>query len=859
MERLFAEIAAAWLEEHGKLGLRFWAPVVWDVVREAGREWGAVATGAVRQDTRRSWGEIMGSIVTDVRLALRQLARQPLYAVTILVLMAVGVAGNAAVFRVFNGLFLRPLPFDEPELLVDLDETAPEWNLEFLNIAYRDFDTWRAENRTFESMAVMDRAGGNFISDGAPRRVDYLSTTHDLDDVLRLEPQLGRFYTAEEDNPDGPRVGLLSHSFWRQEFGSDPEVVGRVVSLNGVQIEIIGVLPTQASFLTEVDLWIPLRQTRSDFSGWGLSGIGRLNPGVSIEQAEADLLSIHKAAIEEFPVNEVSSPVVHSLRDRFLGDYRLGTGFMLGAVGIVLLIACANIAGLMFVRSISRSGEMAVRLALGAPRRRLVQQLLTESLVLALLGAGLGAALGIWGSGALVAPMADQFPSWVTFDLDGRFLGFTVLITLTATLVFGLAPAVQASRDGLALRATGRSTASRKQRRWMSLLVTSEVALALALLVVGGLSVLDVRALGQVDPGFDADGLISYSVTLPRARYEDDVARLGFADQYLERLQAIPGVEAAAVTSSMPLDGHWGWLFMVDGAPPRAEEEANPVVLNRVVSPGYFATAGVEFVAGRPFDDFDGREDGTGAIIVNESFVRTHLSHLDNPIGAQVTPGTEIEDDSEWWTVVGVTRDVMHYGVDEEMRPGVYQPLRQLPLGGFTVALRTQGDPAPIVSQARAITTELDLELPVYDVAAMNETLAESLWTRRAMSWLIGAFSTIALLLAVAGIYGLISYSVGQRTQEISIRMAMGAQRTDVLAQVLRQGLSLVAVGVVIGLAVSFAGADLVSGLLVDVPATEPLVYVGVTALLVGVAAVANYLPARRAASIDPMRTLRGD
>ena len=619
-------------------------------------------------------------------------------------------------------------------------------------------------------------------------------------------------------------------------------------------------LPPEASFFAGVDVWLPLQESETDFDGWGLSGIGRLKPDASVESARAELLAIHKGLVDPFEVNEISFPVVSSLRDRYLGDYRLGSGFLLGAVGIVLLIACANIAGLMTARSMARGPEMAVRLAMGAPRLRIVRQLLTESFVLAAVGAVTGSALGIWGSKALVGPMVDQFPRWISFDLDLRFLVFTLAVTVGAALLFGLAPALEASRNRGAAWSTTRSTATAKRRRGMSFLVTGEVALALALLVVGGLSMLDVNRLGRVDPGFRADGLVSYSLALPSTRYGDDEARLAFVDDYLTRLDAIPGVESAAVANDLPLGGHWGWFFQAEGAPPRAEDEANPVVLNRVVTPGYLETLDVELVAGRPFNSFDGREEGNHVLIVNETCVRTHLSHLSDPIGARVTPGTDAPaDDATWLTVVGVTRGVKHYGVDEEMRPGAYQPLVQSPRSGFAVALRTRGETGTIVSAVRAMTARVDVELPVYNVQTMTEQLDAALWTRRATSWLIGAFSTVALLLSIAGIYGVISYSVGQRTQEISIRMAMGAQSQQVLRQIIRQGMSLVVVGVVLGLVLSWAGAGLVSGILVGVSATDPAVYIGVTALLLAVAALANYLPARRAAALDPMDALRGD
>ncbi len=857
MERLFLDMSGQWERERRRLGPRFWWALMWDTATEALAERLDRAREAVRMELSRSLGEQMSTLVSDVRLALRQVRREPAYALMVLALIAVGIAGNVAVFRVLNGLFLRPLPFEAPEQLVDLDETAPAWDLEYLSIAYRDFDTWRAENNTFQSMAVLDEGGGNLIADGPPRRVDYLLTSHDIDDVLRMAPLLGRFYGPEEDHPDGPRAALLAEGFWRQEFAGDPEVLGRQVQLDGLPVEIIGVLPARARFLSDADMWLPLRQTRTDWRGWELNGIGRLRPEVSLERARQDLLAIHKGMIPEFPVNEISSPVIHSFRDRYLGEYRLGSGFLFGAVAIVLLISCANIAGLLFVRSLVRSSEMSVRLAIGAPRSRIVRQLLTEGMVFAGLGGAVGVLLGVFGSGVLVASLSDQFPTWVTFDLDARFVLFTVGVTAASVLLFALAPAVRASRAAPGSVGGTRSTAGRAQRRWMGLLVAGEVAMALALLVVGGLAVLDVQRLGRVDPGFRAEGLIAYSLTLPAARYEDGDARTAFVDAYLPRLDAIPGVESAAIASAMPLGSHWGWFFVADGSPPRSEGESNPVVLNRMVSPSYFETAGVELLAGRAFDEFDAREDGNGVLVVNERFVETHLSHLDDPIGAQVTPETDARDDSVWWTVIGVARNVKHYGVDEDMRPGVYQPFRQFPTAGFHVALRVRGDPAAVIGEARAVTADLDVELPVYDVLTMTDELAQSLWTRRATSWLIGAFSVVALLLAVAGIYGVISYTVAQRTKEISIRMAMGARAGDVSGQVLRQGMGLVLVGVIVGLLVSLVGAGRMSEMLVGVGVRDPVVYIGVTLVLVLVAAVANYIPARRAAALDPMQALR--
>lgn len=854
MESLYRTMRREWEEVRGGVGPRFWMSLTWDTCREAAGEWLTLSRDILRSTTTTTVGDTMSAFFGDVRYAVRQLLRQPGYGLMIVLLMTFGIAGNAAVFRVFNGLFLRPLPFENPERLVDLDETAPQWDLEFVNMAYPDFAVWRRDNRTFEAMTVFQQGGLNFAAEGSAERIDYLAATHDIDDVLGIEPHLGRFFTAEEDVEDGAYVGLVSMGFWERQFGGSPDVLGQTVMVNGRALEIIGVLPEEARFVGEADLWIPLQRPESDDSGWGLSGIGLLRPEVTVEQAAADLTAIHRGMVEARPVNEITSPVIHSLRDRYLGDFRLGSGFLMGAVGIVLLIACANIAGLMFARSLAREGEMSIRLAMGAPRMRIIRQLLTESVLLAGVGAAVGTALGFWASSYLVNAMDDQFPSWVTFDLDLRFVAFTLAVTMGAAILFGLAPALQASGAKLNLSSSTRTTASGAKRRIMSTLVAAEVAMAMVLLVVGGLSTLDVRRLSAVDPGFVSEGVLTYRLQLPNTRYPDAEARTAFATAYLESLRRLPGVTNATLASTLPLSGHWGWFYEADGHE-RSEDDANPVVLNRVVTPGYLETMGVPLVRGRTFNDFDGREEGTQAAIVNETFVRTHLSHVEDPVGARIRTGPQ----APWVTVVGVARDVKHYGVDQEMRPGVYLPWQQFPLSRFMAALTTDGDPAQLAAAARRATAELDPELPLFSVNTMDVQLAESLWTRKATSGLIAIFSTVALLLAVAGIYGVISYTVGQRTQEISIRMAMGAQGGQVLSQVVRQGMRLVTVGVVVGLVVSVAGAGLMAGMLVDVSAREPWVYLGVTLVLLGVAAAANYLPARRAARLDPMGVLRGE
>jgi predicted permease len=610
--------------------------------------------------------------------------------------------------------------------------------------------------------------------------------------------------------------------------------------------------------VSDASVWVPLQEDPNVNDGWYLTGIGRLKPGVSFTQARDDLLNVHRGMVEEQSANDITSPVVNSLRDRYLGEFRLGSSVLLGAVGIILLIACGNIAGLMLARSMARSREISLRVALGASRRRIVSQLLTESVFLAFLGAVAGTALGFWGSSVLVGRMAEDIPQWITFDLDWRFFSFTLLVTVGAAIAFGLAPALQAAGTdtrGVLQSAGTRTSASVGKRRSMSVLVASEVALALMLLIVAGLSVRDVRRLQRTDPGYRAEKVLTYRLSLPSVKYENREQRLAFFEHHLERLRGLPGVLSAAGANSLPLSGHWGRFFEVEGAPERGPDDPNPVVLNRIVSPGYLATMGVTLRAGRPFNAFDGRELGNRAVIVNETFVRLFFEDGIDPLGKRIKPG----GDTPWMTVVGITQDVKHYGVDQEMRPGVYQPLRQAPRGSMQIAVRTAADPTGVVSAVRNELRAADPDLPLYNVMTMRERFDESLWIHRASSTLIALFSTVALALALAGIYGVISYGVGQRTHEIGIRIALGARKTQVLHQVMRQGMSMVGFGIVAGLGAAYASARVLSSLFVEVSATDPITYGAVTLFLLAVAAVANFIPARRAAGLDPMETLRSE
>jgi predicted permease len=772
-------------------------------------------------------------------------------------MLGLGIAANTAIFSLFNGLFLRPLPFPESERLVNFDERAPRWELDYTGNNYTDFHPWREENSTFEGMAVWGGAAYNLSLEGVAERVEGAVVTHDMAEVLGIQPVLGRDIAPEDDMPDAPRVVLLGHDLWQDRFGGDPGLVGTTLRLDGEPYEIIGVLPEEALFVAEAEVWAPLRlDVEANPYSWYLDGVGRLKPGVTAEQAQQDLERIHKNQIETREVNAITFPTVEPILERFLGEFRLGFLALLGAVGLVLLIACANIAGLMLARSLARGREMGIRVALGAGRRRIVRQLLTESLVLAVAGGLVGTMLGFGLFQLMAVTMPEDVPRWISFHSDARVVLFTFGLVAAAAVMAGLAPAFQASRadPGVALQdATHRSTATGGRRRVLSSLVVGEVALALVLLVVAGLSIRDFQALQAVDPGFRPDGVLTFRVDLPGAAYGEAEDRLLFMEGYTERLGALPGVEVAAVANVVPLAGHWGMGFQVENAPPRDPDEPTPIILNRVASPGYFQAMGVTLQSGRLFTAMDGREEENRVVIVNETAVRRFFPPDQDPVGARARYG----DESPWMTVVGVTRDVKHYGQDEEMRPGVYVPLAQYVIDGPIFVMRTSLDPTSLVAPARRALQELDPNLPIYDVHTMSDRVAESQWVRQASSWLFAVFSGLALILAVGGIYGVISYGVNQRAFELSIRMALGAESGQVLGLVMRQGMLLVGIGTVIGLTGAYAAARGLSALFFGVDAMDPLVYGGVTVLLVGIAVVANLFPARRASKTEPMQSLR--
>jgi putative ABC transport system permease protein len=794
-------------------------------------------------------GAYFSGFVSDVKLALRNIRTKPAFSLMVIGMLALGVAGNTAIFSIFNGLFLRSFPFPDAERLINLDETAPNWNLQYTGVSNPDIFVWRENNSTFDGMAFFDNKNFNLSDHGTAQRVDGAAVTYDLLKVLGWKPLLGRNFLPEEDRPKGPHVVLLGYKLWQRMFRGDRNVLGHVLKLDNEPYTVIGVLPPEAVFPDRVEIWVPLAVDRdpAKSTGWYLNGVGRLKHGVSMEQATADLLRVHKAMIPAgWKDNEITSPILTPLRDRYLGDFRIVSHILLGAVAVVLLIACVNIAALMLVRGGARAREIAIRTAIGASRGRVVRQLLTENLVLAAAG------------GMMSLMPADNLPRWISFSMDARFAAFSVAITGAAALLFGLAPAVQSSKVDArgALQDSGvRASLSRARRGTLHALVVSEIALALVLSVTAGLLLEAFQKVLRVDPGFRAENVITFGITLPDVKYKEDAQRVAFFENLLDRLRAVPGVKSVGAATATPLGGHWGNFWEAEGNPPLGPNDKNPVTLQVVATPGYFEAIGMTFLAGRPFRQEEARAQHIRTAVVNESFAK-HYWNGGTPIGKRIRHTLGERKPTDWIEVVGITRDEKHYGLEQEMKPGVFLPLREIPVNWMNIVLRGSIEPQMLIPPAREILREMDADIPMYEVRTMTERLDRSLWARRAYSWLFAAFAGVALLLAAAGIYGVVSYAVSQRTQEIGIRMALGAQPGQVLREVLGGGMVLVSVGVVVGLVGAFWAVRLLQSLLFGVNSRDPMIYSAVVLGVVLVGLMANFVPARRAASIDPMRAL---
>ncbi|OFW42851.1 MAG: hypothetical protein A3J29_02395 [Acidobacteria bacterium RIFCSPLOWO2_12_FULL_67_14b] len=799
-------------------------------------------------------------IGSDIRYAYRSLTRQKLGTGLVIGMLALGIGANVAVFSLINGLFLRPFPFPEPERLVYINEAAPRWNLESTGVNYADFWVWHEGQQRFDAIALYDERSFSVATDSGADRMQGAAVTADFARVLRIEPALGRMFTADEDKPKGPPVVVIGHAVWQERFGGRPDVLGKELRLNSRIYTIIGVLPRSGEFPGGVRLWVPMQGDPNNSGSYSEEGVARLKPGVTVEQANQDLVRAHQPIFDSRDKEKVVTPFARDLRAQFTRDYGAIASTLGAAVSLLLIVACANVAAVMLARALARRREMGIRLAVGASRARLLRQLLVENVILSVLGGALGLLIGQWAIQLLIGALPDQAPAWAEFTLDTRMVIFTLGTSMVTALLFGWAPAIHAMNAdlrGAIASATAGSTPAVRGRRTLRALVVAEFALASLMFVCGGLLVRAYDRVRHVDPGFDPASVLTLSVPLPAVSYADDAMRLAFFERLENEVRALPGVTQAGLINCAPVSGcHWGQFYQAEGAAPRGPNEPNPVVLNRVASPGYFAAMGIRLKEGRFFTAQDGREGNTkdGTIIVNETFAKAFWPKGESPVGKRIRNNEK----APWMTVVGYVADVKHYGLEQPMRPGVYYALPRIPQSG-TVVLKTEGDPTQLAATVRGIVRRMDPELPTYNVKTMEERLAQSLTLRAVYSWILGVFAVMALLLALGGSYGVTSYLVSQRTRELGIRVALGAGRRDIAKAVLTGGLTVVGIGVAVGLIAAVGAGRWLSSLLFGVPPYDAVILASAVVALVTTGFLANWLPARRASRVDPMVSLRMD
>ncbi|HKY05517.1 MAG TPA: ABC transporter permease [Blastocatellia bacterium] len=809
------------------------------------------------------------TLVQDLRFGMRRLAKSPGFTVVALLLLGLGIGANTAIFSVVNSVLLRPLPLKDPDRIVEVWEVNPLKGWTQANVAPANLQDWQEQNQVFEDMAAYmgsdtKEAGiRNFslTGRGEPERVQAVGVSANFFSVLGVEPAHGRAFLPEENWEGSDLVVVLSSGLWQRRFGKDPEVVGQTIHLNGRPRTVVGVMPEGFDFPTKrADMWIPLGLNPKDIPGLRrphfFKVIARLKEGVSIEQAQAEMNSIAARLEEQYPDTNTQMGVgLGSLQEFLVGETRPTLLVLLGAVAFVLLIACANVANLLLARAASREREIAIRSALGASRLRLVRQLLAESLMLSALGGALGVLIAVWGLDVLVSLAPQNIPRLNEVGLDSRALGFTVSVTFLTGLIFGLLPALQSSKPDLneTLKDGGRKGAGGlRSRRSLSALVVSEVALSLVLLIGAGLMIKSFVRLQQVDPGFDPENILSFKLSLPGVRYPKPENAITFYESLTERLRALPGVKAAGMSDHIALEGYaWTSDFTIEGRPP---EEYGVEVRHKSIDPGYFETLGLSVLKGRNFTTAENRS-GPGIIIINETLARQHFKDED-PIGKRIK-FSKPERQSPWRTIVGVVSDEKQDGLDKPVRQEIYEPLFQNLRYSMTVVARTTGDPQGLIGAVRGEVQSLDKDLPIYDVSTMEQIIASSVTGKRFTMTLMMIFAAVAMVLAAVGLYGMMSYSVTQRTHEIGIRMALGARRADVLRLVIGQGMTLVGGGICLGLAVAFALTRLMENLLFGVSATDPAIFAIIAAVLVSVALLASYIPARRASKVDPLTALR--
>jgi putative ABC transport system permease protein len=799
----------------------------------------------------------MESLIRDIRYGARVLARRSGLVFVAITTLALGIGANTAVFSVVNSVLLNPLTYKDPDRLVRVYEKRLQLGRTRNVASAPDFLDWRAQNQVFDRMAAWTGWGANLTGEGGePERISGALVTADLFPLLGVEPLHGRTFLPEEDGPgDRGYVVVISHGLWQRRFGGDPSIVGSTVTLNTRSLTVVGVMPPGFQFPTaEAEIWVPLGLNPADPGNRGshfLDVVARLKPGVTLEQAQAEMDAIAGRLEQEYPVNTGHGVNLFHLFDETVGNIRPALIVLLAAVGFVLLIACANVASLLLSRAAARRKEMAIRAALGASRMRLIRLMLAESLLLAAAGGAAGLLVAVWGVDGLIAISPADTPRLDEIRIDSRVLIFTSAVTLLTGIVFGLIPALQASRTEMtdSLKEGGRALGSIRNRA-RSFLVISEVALSLLLLVGAGLTINSFIRLSSLDPGFDSDNVLTMMLNLPGSKYREPHQQVAFMQRVTSDLGEIPGIESTGLVIILPFGGGSGSrYFQIEGRPPQPPGQGLNANFN-LSGPGYFRTLGIPLLRGRDFTDQDTRDKPEVAII-NAEMARQFWPDED-PLGKRIRIG-----DSPWRTIIGVVGDTRQSKLDVGPRQEMFYPMLQSPSLFMTLTVRTSGEPKEYISAVRDRVMSLDADLPLYSIRTMNERLAESVAPQRFTLLLMSIFAIVAIALAAIGIYGVMSYNIAQRTHEIGIRMAIGAKTSDVLKMFVRQGMVLAASGMAIGLGAALALTRLMTSLLYGVSVRDPLTFFIVILLLAIVALAACYIPARRAMKVDPMVALR--
>jgi predicted permease len=815
----------------------------------------------------------METLFQDLRYGLRVLARSRGFTAVAVVTLALGIGANTALFSVINGVLLNPLPFPQPDQLVTLHENKP--NFEGGSVSYPNFHDWEKDNHTFSSVGLARPSQFILSGVGEAEQVSGEFVSSDFFTVLGVKPIIGRTFAEDEERVGAGPVALISAGLWRRKFSSAPEILGKNITLDARDYTIVGVIPAGFHLVIpgfrDSQVYAPIGQWSNPLllkrgAGLGFHGIGRLKPGVTIEQARADMEGVTRNLAEAFPDTDKGiTAKLTPLKEQMVGHIRPLLLVLLAAVGFVLLIACVNVANLLLARAASRTREFAVRVALGASQARVVRQLLTESILLALAGGGLGLYLASWGTRAALGVLPAALPRGEQVGVDGRVLIFTAGISLLAGIFFGLTPALKSSLPDLqeTLKQGGRGTSGTRQRM-QSVFVVAEIALALVLLIGAGLTIRSLAKLWGVDPGFNPHNVLTFGLSLPPTMMhaKPDAIREAFRD-FDEKFASVPGIQAVSQTwGAIPFSDDDEQLFWLEGQPKPANENDMNWAIDYIVEPSYLKTMGIPLLKGRFFTVHDD-EHAPLVVVVDEVFAQKYFPNQ-NPIGKRIN----IARSAQLSEIVGVVGHVNQWGLatddQQSLRSGLYIPCMQMPddfiamtPSGSAVVLRSEGNSAGLIDSLRQINAQMSNQQVIFGAQTMDSLISDSVATRRFSMILLAVFAVLALLLASVGIYGVVSYVVGQRTNEIGIRMALGARQWDILLLILGRGGKLVGLGVAIGLVAAFGVTRLMSSLLYGVAATDPPTFVGVAALLTVVALAACYIPARRAGKVDPMAALR--